>query len=64
MGIATSSILIIDRKDAGRVFLVGCLSDYYECFPVRTAEEAIELLSRRAFDLVITDIYDGQSFRG
>ena len=56
MGIGISSILIVDRKDAGHIFLAGCLSDYYECVAVRTAEEAIERLSQRPFDLVITDI--------
>ena len=56
MGIRTSSILIVDRKDAGHIFLAGCLSDYYECVPARTAEEAIERLRERPFDLVITDI--------
>ena len=56
MGIKTSSILIVDRKDAAHTFLASCLPDYYECVPARSAVEAIEMLKQRPFDLVITDI--------
>ncbi len=56
MGIKNSSILIVDRKDAAHTFLASCLPDYYECVPARSAEQAIERLRQRPFDLVITDI--------
>lgn len=56
VGIKTSSILIVDRKDAAHTFLASCLPDYYECVPARSAEQAIEKLRERPFDLVITDI--------
>jgi len=56
VGMTTPSILIVDRKDAAHTFLRSCLPDYYECIPTRNAAEAIEMLRRRPFDLVITDI--------
>jgi DNA-binding NtrC family response regulator len=56
VGIQTSSILIVDRKDAAHTFLASCLPDYYECVPARSAVAAIEMLRQRPFDLVITDI--------
>ena len=56
VGMTTPSILIVDRKDAAHTFLRSCLPDYYECIPARNATEAIEMLRRRPFDLVITDI--------
>ena len=52
----TFSILIVDRKDAAQTFLASCLPDFYECVPARSAEQAIERLRQRPFDLVITDI--------
>ena len=54
MGIRNSSILIVDRRDDW--FLANCLPDSYECVPARSAEQAIERLRQRSFDLVITDI--------
>ena len=56
MGIKTSSILIVDRKDAAHTFLASCLPDHYECVSARSAAQAIEKLRQRPFDLVITDI--------
>ena len=56
MGIKTTSILIVDRKDAAHTFLASCLPDCYECVPARSAVEAIEMLRQRPFDLVMTDI--------
>jgi len=54
--IKSSSILIVDRRDAANTFLASCLSEYHKCVQARSAEQAIELLSQRPFDLVMTDI--------
>ena len=56
MGIKTSSILIVDRKDAGHTFLASCLPDHCEYIGAWSAEQAIARLRQRPFDLVITDI--------
>lgn len=49
-------ILIIDDEPTIRNFLSEILSNKFECVEVGSAEEALELLSKETFNLVISDI--------
>jgi diguanylate cyclase (GGDEF)-like protein/PAS domain S-box-containing protein len=54
-----ASILIADDEPHIRDVLDELLSDRYECVKVGSAEEALECLQKRRFDLVLSDIVMG-----
>ena len=49
-------LLVIDDEPEVRGLLCDWLSDFYSCAPAASAEEALALLGRRDFDLVLSDI--------
>ncbi len=49
------SVLVVDDEPAQRQFLTGALERDYSTVPASNGMEATQLLSRRSFDLVITD---------
>jgi DNA-binding NtrC family response regulator len=49
------TVLVVDDEPGQRQFLSGSLSKEYEVVAAANGTEAIQLLSRRSFDLVITD---------
>src|SRR5262245_23495209 len=51
-----ATILIIDDDEFVRGLLFDLLAETYECHPVGSAEDALKDLSRKSFDLVISDI--------
>jgi DNA-binding NtrC family response regulator len=51
-----ASILIVDDEEVIRELLKIYLGDTYDCSTVGSAEDAIERLESRSFDLVVTDI--------
>ncbi|MEJ7615954.1 MAG: EAL domain-containing protein [Pyrinomonadaceae bacterium] len=51
-----SKILIVDDKPEIRNVLQDLLNERYACCQAGSGEEALELLNRQQFDLVITDI--------
>ncbi len=51
-----SSILVIDDEVPVRRLLVELLSEDHNCLEVGSAEEALAVLERRTFDLVLSDI--------
>lgn len=60
-------ILILDDNDAVRISLESYLDDCgFICFPIASAEEALDLLSQQLVDLAIVDLrlpgIDGMSF--
>ena len=52
-------VLVVDDEPAVRDVLVELLCETYECRPVSSAEEALDLLSVEEFDLVLSDIRMG-----
>lgn len=52
-------ILIVDDELSIRNILCGILCEKYECATAESAEEALLLLEKEKFDLVITDIHMG-----
>jgi diguanylate cyclase (GGDEF)-like protein len=52
-------ILIVDDEPEVRGIMHGILSESYDCTLACSAEEALMILSRRKFDLVISDINMG-----
>lgn len=52
-------ILVIDDDDQIRRLLLELFSEVYDCWEVGSAEEALLLLGRESFDLVISDINMG-----
>jgi YesN/AraC family two-component response regulator len=50
------SILIVDDEEYVRQLLVSCLGSDYCCCAADNAEQAIEHLESKQFDLVMTDI--------
>jgi diguanylate cyclase (GGDEF)-like protein len=52
-------ILVIDDDDQIRRLLLEILGDRYDCWEVGSAEEALLVLARQSFDLVISDINMG-----
>jgi two-component system, NtrC family, sensor kinase len=50
------SILIVDDEDQVRNLFAASLSDRYECSTAASANEALELLAAKSYDLVITDM--------
>ncbi|MDR2592588.1 MAG: diguanylate cyclase [Chitinispirillales bacterium] len=50
------SILVVDDDPAIREFLAGALSERYKVASAASAEEAVELIGKSEFDLVITDL--------
>lgn len=51
-----TSILIVDDEPIVRNLLSELLSDKYECVEAASAEEALELLNTKFFNLVLSDI--------
>jgi len=49
-------ILIVDDEEVVRGLFAECLSQNYSCVTASDAQEALELLSREPFALVLTDI--------
>ena len=51
-------ILIVDDSRAMRAYIRGVLQDAYKCSPVevRSGFEALRILPREQFDLIVTDI--------
>ncbi len=56
---AKCSILIIDDETQIRSLLLSLLADDYECLEAGSAEEALAVLEKRTFDLVLSDINMG-----
>ena len=56
---SSARILIADDEPEIRHVLSDLLSPLYECSPVGSAEEALELLRSNSYDLVISDIMMG-----
>ena len=50
------SVLIVGDDDQVRGLVAGVLSETYECVAVATAEEALALLARRPFRVVLADV--------
>ena len=50
------SLLIVDDDDTVRDTLYDLLSDEYLCHSARTAEQALDLLRKHPYDVVLTDI--------
>lgn len=50
------SLLIVEDNTDMRELLITLLRDSYRCTAVVTAEEAMQLFTRSAFDLVLTDL--------
>ena len=50
------ALLIVDDDDNIRDTLYDLLSDDYLCHAARTAEEALDFLRQRSYDVVLTDI--------
>lgn len=50
------TILIIDDEEQIRSLLIDLLNDVYQCSEAGSAEEALSALSKKTFDLVISDI--------
>jgi diguanylate cyclase (GGDEF)-like protein len=50
------TILIIDDEEQIRSLLIDLLSGVYQCSDAGSAEEALSALSKKTFDLVISDI--------
>ena len=50
------SILIVEDDEPLRDLLCEALSQRYECVPAAAAEEALALLDRRRFDLMLADL--------
>src|ERR1700687_1977650 len=53
------TILIIDDDEHVRSLLATLFADEYECINAASGEDALALLAKREFDLVITDINMG-----
>src|SRR5918997_1417108 len=51
-----ANILIVDDERQIRWLLRSLLCESYECVEAGSAEEALDLLGRRQFDLVLSDI--------
>lgn len=51
-----ASILVVDDDEPSRDLLACCLRKQYLCGTASTAQEAMGLLDRRFFDVVITDV--------
>src|SRR3712207_3492728 len=51
-----ASILIVEDERQIRLLLRSLLREQYECAEAGSAEEALDLLGRREFDLVLSDI--------
>src|SRR5919107_1290101 len=49
-------ILVVDDERQIRFLLCGVLREHYECAEARSAEEALDILGRQDFDLVLSDI--------
>lgn len=54
--IERASILVVDDDESIRHLLTVCLREQYTCASAATAAEAMGLLDRRFFDVVITDV--------
>ena len=50
------SLLIVDDDDTVRDTLYDLLADDYLCHAARSAEQALDFLRQRAYDVVLTDI--------
>lgn len=55
-GAGGESILIVDDEDQIRHLFAASLSDRYECATAASANEALELLAIKSYELVITDM--------
>jgi DNA-binding NtrC family response regulator len=50
------SVLIVEDEAPVRALLLEVLSTHHPCVAVETAEEALVLLSKQKFDVLLTDI--------
>ena len=55
-GVARKRILIVDDEEVIREFLSEVLGEDYDVSAARDGDEAIEVLGKERFDLVITDL--------
>ena len=51
-----TSVLIVDDEEYSRELLSNFLATWYRCYTAASVEEAMEMLERRPFNLIITDI--------
>ena len=51
-----STVLVVEDEPTIREVVCGILSASHECQPVRTAEEGLDLLASRRFDVAVADI--------
>jgi CheY-like chemotaxis protein len=51
-----AALLIVDDDEAIRTALFDLFSDEHSCHAASSAEEALERLASRAYDLIITDL--------
>jgi diguanylate cyclase (GGDEF)-like protein len=54
-----AKILVIDDDEQVRHILLDLFCDFYNCHEVSSAEDALKVLARESFDLVVSDINMG-----